>query len=691
MLHARRGVVPRTPRNLHDLVGLLENYEPLRAFYKGSVQTDNGIAHISMRDDMRDALARCKQLFVDGTHKVVLQIPRIAQLYIIYFRRQDHGFPGIFIIMSNQTGPLYELAWRRIVQLVPELVQNLTSILMDFERAAINDVEAVLPNAVITGCWFHYLKALQEYWDELDLPAGQYTDILAMAQALPFLHHSQMEAGATLLRDRIDVINIAPLNRFGRYISQFWMKIKEIVSVWTQAIRTNNLLECFNRIMHAIMGNHPKFWQMMDHINVIAEVKACEYAEVARGHGIGTAKELKQIRFDKAVVRAQISRQRGDITIEDFLLRIVYLRRQRRRYAPGIFELGDADDVLDAEGALHDVPDALDQDPEVNSEGNANEDAANEVQQLNNATAGIARVMRNDPNAINGGDFENRRDRELPRDRDGLRGRMRQRLGAPGASMVNLLRQEINDDIVASNADLGVDDEAESSDDDDEVANEQLNVGGNRQNAGAQGHPAPPQRQRRAPRPVAAVARAPPVPEVNGPGDVQQQLPDVIAHDGQPDVVIPVRPMRQQRPAGDAVEQAHNNQRLNVEIDLVNEIQQIENQEPPVEEGRGNEAMALLPRYERQPDDLEDRGAVEIIDADVIDVDFVDEGGQGGNIIPNGAEGHGIDEDEVAVVVDNGEAVEQANELDNVADLAEIVPIWQEDEPRDPFRIVHGN
>lgn len=68
---ARSKYVPPVPTNLTALAQTLENYYPMKDFYRGcAVGADNSIGLIFIHNRMLQPLSECKQLFADGTFDV---------------------------------------------------------------------------------------------------------------------------------------------------------------------------------------------------------------------------------------------------------------------------------------------------------------------------------------------------------------------------------------------------------------------------------------------------------------------------------------------------------------------------------------------------------------------------------------------------------------------------------------------
>lgn len=51
---------------------------------------------------------------------------------------------------------MYDILWNKIIQLIPQLEQNVNFIMSDFEMAAVKSLSTKFPRANLTGCWFHF-------------------------------------------------------------------------------------------------------------------------------------------------------------------------------------------------------------------------------------------------------------------------------------------------------------------------------------------------------------------------------------------------------------------------------------------------------------------------------------------------------------------------------------------------------
>lgn len=50
----------------------------------------------------------------------------------------------------------YDDLWDKIMQLIPQLEENIKFIMSDFEMAAVKSLSQKFPRAKLSGCWFHF-------------------------------------------------------------------------------------------------------------------------------------------------------------------------------------------------------------------------------------------------------------------------------------------------------------------------------------------------------------------------------------------------------------------------------------------------------------------------------------------------------------------------------------------------------
>ena len=93
--------------------------------------------------------------YCDGTFKVVPE--HFFQLYTIHAQKDGYIFPCAYALLQAKTEETYERMLSELLKLESEL--NPTSIMVDFEKAAINALESNFL-ACVYGCFFHLTQSI---------------------------------------------------------------------------------------------------------------------------------------------------------------------------------------------------------------------------------------------------------------------------------------------------------------------------------------------------------------------------------------------------------------------------------------------------------------------------------------------------------------------------------------------------
>ncbi|XP_076294407.1 uncharacterized protein LOC143215803 isoform X2 [Lasioglossum baleicum] len=146
MSRKKRKSRPSLPKTVPNAQEILDNYDVLKEIYKGcAISNDNKYALIFSNTTLLTALENAKEIYMDGTFSVVPRMPPFHQLYTVYIRYNDTGITTIFVLCECRTKAMYEAIWRKIVSLVPRLQDNLETVMCDYERAAMESVQAQFP------------------------------------------------------------------------------------------------------------------------------------------------------------------------------------------------------------------------------------------------------------------------------------------------------------------------------------------------------------------------------------------------------------------------------------------------------------------------------------------------------------------------------------------------------------------
>ena len=103
-------------------------------------------------DENLNMLQMSETWFADGTFKVVPQL--FFQLYTVHALRNGYLIPCAYGLLPNKQENTYRHFFQQLCNFKQGL--NPTSILTDFEQAALNALSAVFPNIQRKGCFYHF-------------------------------------------------------------------------------------------------------------------------------------------------------------------------------------------------------------------------------------------------------------------------------------------------------------------------------------------------------------------------------------------------------------------------------------------------------------------------------------------------------------------------------------------------------
>ncbi|XP_018301775.1 uncharacterized protein [Mycetomoellerius zeteki] len=247
---------PPIPDTLASLRNILEHCDIIKNVYKGSLITDNEkTAIILSSNSLLEALSSATEIYVDGTFSVLPRMPHVAQLYSVHIRYMNTGIGTLFILCDVRTTTMYDALWEKIIQMVPQLKENVKFIMSDFEMAAVKSLSTKFPRAKLTGCWFHFNQAVLRQWRKLRLSNAPKT-ILSMTMTLPLLRSDMFQEAMSIIQIEADIFSCEypDILQFTSYLRRTWSNMASRISTYDCPIRTNNIVESFHNIAAQKLG-----------------------------------------------------------------------------------------------------------------------------------------------------------------------------------------------------------------------------------------------------------------------------------------------------------------------------------------------------------------------------------------------------------------------------------------------------
>ncbi|CAF1105322.1 unnamed protein product [Brachionus calyciflorus] len=151
-----------------------------------------------------------------------------------------------------------------------------STIVSDFEQAAINAYELCFKNVIVKGCHFHFTQCLSKniqkvgYCEEYS-SKNKVNEWINMFKSLTFLLQDLIPSAFDLINNLLPKYN-SKFNEFLNYFKDTWYgnsKVKYSFNLWnhyyTEGTRTNNHVEGYNhKINNYINYAHPHIYSSIN-------------------------------------------------------------------------------------------------------------------------------------------------------------------------------------------------------------------------------------------------------------------------------------------------------------------------------------------------------------------------------------------------------------------------------------------
>jgi len=241
-------------------------------------------------NELLDGLARADVWLADGTFKVVPTL--FFQLYSLHFSFGNGINPaGLYGLLVNKTGNMYERFLREVQRLIPQAAPQ--TILVDFEKAAMNSFAVAYPQASVRGCYFHLCQSVNRKVNEVGLKLeyennNEVRGYVRCLSALAFVPSNDVQETFELLAESSPQ-NIDHLDELTTFFEHTYIRGRRhrgrgetyaaatfAIPLWNQhaggvdgIARTTNSIEGWHHGLQSLfLCHHPTLWSFMKGLNL---------------------------------------------------------------------------------------------------------------------------------------------------------------------------------------------------------------------------------------------------------------------------------------------------------------------------------------------------------------------------------------------------------------------------------------
>lgn len=276
MVRAQSEHRPIIPHSFEELNETMEANLELRQtldgeelLYRGAAGVQPHRSLIFMSDRVVLGIGALSHVFGDATFYSRPNSPASAQLFTLVTMRDNHVIPLMHALMESRT----EQAYRDLFNLFRQLAPNVDPefIVTDFERALQVSLQAAFPRARLTGCLWHYSRAVCRNVRTLGLHAlvrdvDNARRIVRMAMGIPLAPGDRLQEALNCVIVESRRLNLVDqFLEFFQYIRETWvLGVGNTLSVFGVRHRTNNVAECHHRNLNSRLVRRPNIWRFLE-------------------------------------------------------------------------------------------------------------------------------------------------------------------------------------------------------------------------------------------------------------------------------------------------------------------------------------------------------------------------------------------------------------------------------------------
>ncbi|KAF9420030.1 hypothetical protein HW555_003624 [Spodoptera exigua] len=269
---------------------------------------------------IKKQLNQCRKLAATKSDPIPTWYP-FYQLYTIHgdlgsSEETSNVVPLVYALLLNKKQATYEILFQIIKSQVPDW--NPKKFQSDYEAAAMNAMQKIMPNCKIVGCYFHFKSALRKKAKELKLNKNPvHKAHVAICGALSLLPQHLISDGYLYIME--DCSNNGQILAFNDYFVNAWIE-SSFFGKWSfygERFRTTNHLEGWHsKLNKGISNAKPSFIKFLDLL--LKNIKEFDLKIKQFEQGIPISYRNKNvIDFDKRLAHIITQHQNCEITLEE--------------------------------------------------------------------------------------------------------------------------------------------------------------------------------------------------------------------------------------------------------------------------------------------------------------------------------------------------------------------------------------
>lgn len=354
----RRKKIPKIPHSIEEFEEFIndERFQEYRVdhrnfeFYRGIWKDRLGrsmVAFLSESAIRQIGAMSDIEMLMDGTFKVLPRHLKFCQLYIMSFIYEERSYPFAFVFMEKRDFTSYDALFENLkTYLSPETFLNVMKCMSDYESAVRKAMRKHFPNARISGCFFHFVKAIKKNARRFGLikkksSDGMFDQAIQEVCVLALLPNNFVDEGFRAVDAKCKLYK--RWKRFKKYWNRQWKSAN--ISVYGLQNRCNNFLESLNGSLNSLNGkSHQDIWVLLRNLRDLEMDKTDELEKHKLGAIFKRTCSKRMIELNKKIEDSTKIFE-ATLNVEKFIRNMTYQSKFDRIFKSDIVFKGESDEI----------------------------------------------------------------------------------------------------------------------------------------------------------------------------------------------------------------------------------------------------------------------------------------------------------------------------------------------------------